>query len=87
MGWTAVLAKTRNREILMIKVHDGCYIAIQNITAIWSEIHADPKLDSSCYLVRILFTNNPTILTIASYDSKIEADKLVKRIATYEKNI
>ena len=71
----------------MTKVHDGCYIAIENITAIWSEIHADPKLDSSCYLVRILFTNNPTILTIASHDSKIEADKLVKRITTYGKNI
>ena len=71
----------------MIKVHEGCYIKSENITAIWSEIHADPKLDSSCYLVRVLFTNNSTILTIASYDSKAEADKLVERVITYEKNI
>ena len=62
------------------KIHDGCCIKIHEVVAVWSEMHVDPKLDFSCYLVRVLFTNNPTILTIASYDTKAEADKLVQRI-------
>lgn len=69
----------------MKKVHNACFINMDNLCAIWSEIYVDPKFDSSCYVVRVLFNNNPTILTVASYTQKLEADELIKRLMTSEK--
>jgi len=67
------------------KVHDGCWIDVKNISSIWSEIYVDPKLDKSNYLVRVMFYNNSTILTIASFKTKKKADKLIRRITKNEK--
>ena len=64
----------------MIKIHPGCFINLQEVIAMWSEIYVDPKLDSSSYLVRVLFTNNPTILTVGTYRTKEEADNEIRRI-------
>lgn len=69
----------------MKKLHNACFINMNNLAAIWSEIYVDPKFDSSCYIVRVLFNNNPTILTVASYDQKSEADDLIKRLVSNEK--
>ncbi len=66
----------------MYKIHDGCFFDIQELCAAWSERYSDPKLDDDCYLVRALFKNNPTILTLANYPSKEEADLLLKRLYT-----
>mgnify|MGYP001548978621 CR=1 FL=1 len=71
----------------MNKVHNGCWIDVENISSIWSEIYADPKLDKSIYLVRVMFYNNSTILTIASFKTKKKADKLIRRIVRNEKII
>jgi hypothetical protein len=37
----------------MNTIHPGCYINLQEVIAMWSEIYVDPKLDSSSYLVRV----------------------------------
>jgi len=71
----------------MKKLHSGCYINKDLLIAVWSEIYVDPKLDSSCYLVRALFINNSTILTVASFASKREADKFIRRILKDEENL
>jgi hypothetical protein len=70
----------------MKKLHSGCFINKNVLNAIWSEIYVDPKLDSACYIVRVLFINNPTILTVASCPSKKEADKFIRRIMKDEEN-
>lgn len=71
----------------MNKLHSGCYINKDNLNAIWSEIYVDPKFDSSCYIVRVLFNNSATILTVASYKEKQEADQFIARLMDNEKNI
>jgi|TARA_R110000824_G_scaffold142392_1_gene309410 hypothetical protein len=64
----------------MHKLHNGCYIKPEEITALWSERYSDPKLDSTCYLIRALFKNNSTILTLARFDEKQEADQAIEGI-------
>tara|TARA_Y100001963_G_C6500212_1_gene317526 strand:+ start:126 stop:332 length:207 start_codon:yes stop_codon:yes gene_type:complete len=64
----------------MYKVHDGCFFKIEELVAIWSEKYSDPKLDQECYLVRTVFKNNSTILTIANFPSKEKADDLIRKI-------
>jgi len=64
----------------MYKIHDGCFLKIEELIAIWSEKYSDAKLDQECYLVRALFKNNSTILTIANFPYKEEADKLIKKL-------
>jgi len=65
----------------MYKVHDGCFFKIEEIVAVWSEKYSDPKLDQECYLVRVFFKNNSTILTIANFPSKEKADDLIRKIS------
>jgi len=67
----------------MYKIHDGCFFDTQEVCAVWSEKYSDPKLDDDCYLVRALFKNNSTILTLASYPSKKEADLLLRKLHSY----
>lgn len=64
----------------MYDIHGACSIVLTEVIAVWSELHSDPKLDKSCYLVRVMFRQNPTILTVASEEEKESADKLVKKI-------
>ena len=64
----------------MYKIHDGCFFSLEEIIAIWSEKYSDPKLNDGCYLVRSFFKNNSTILTLANFSSKEEADDLIKNI-------
>lgn len=64
----------------MYKLHNGCYIRPEEITALWSESYTDPKLDSACYLVRAFLKNNSTILTLGRFDEKHEADQVIKEI-------
>jgi len=64
----------------LYKVHEGCYLERDKITAIWSEKYSDPKLDQECYLVRVMLKNNSTILTLTNSSSKEKADTLIKRI-------
>jgi len=68
------------KKEILYKVHEGCYLKREKITAIWSEKYSDPKLDQECYLVRVMLKNNSTILTIAHSSSKKEADKMIKEI-------
>jgi hypothetical protein len=63
------------------KIHDGCRLNLKEVIAIWSEKYSDPKLDQTCYLTRVFLKNNSTILTIAYFPTKEEADKLVNKIA------
>ena len=63
------------------KVHSGCTIDLSGITAVWSEKYSDPKLDTECYLVRVMFRNNSTILTLGNYENKEKADDLIKEIS------
>ena len=65
---------------IMYKIHDGCFLRLGEVIAAWSEKYSDPKLDDECYLVRSFFKNNSTILTLASFSSKKEADDLIKDI-------
>jgi len=69
----------------MYKVHDGCCLELKEVAAIWSEKYSDPKLDQECYLVRVFLKNNSSILTIANYPNKIEADSLIKLISKKQK--
>ena len=64
----------------MHKIHDGCFFDLGELGAVWSERHSDPKLDTGCYLVRAMFKNNSTILTLASFPSKEQADKSVNKL-------
>jgi hypothetical protein len=64
----------------MYKIHDGCFFNLKEIVAVWSEKYSDPKLDDECYLVRSFFKNNSTILTLANFSSKKEADDLIEDI-------
>jgi len=64
----------------MYKIHDGCFFDIQELCAAWSERYSDPKSDVACYLVRAMFKNNSTILTLASFPSKEQADKSVNKL-------
>jgi len=64
------------------KVHAGCNIDLDEVVAIWSEKYSDPKLDQECYLAKVLFKNNSTILTIANFPTKKEADLLIEKIIT-----
>ena len=70
----------------MYKIHDGCSIDLKEVTAIWSEKYSDPRLDDGCYLVRSFFKNNSTILTLANFSSKEEADDLIKDLREKIKN-
>ena len=64
----------------MHKIHDGCFFDIQELCAAWSERYSDPKSDVACYLVRAMFKNNSTILTLASFPSKEQADNSVNKL-------
>jgi len=64
----------------MHKIHEGCSIKLEELAAVWSEKYSDPKLDQECYLVRAFFKNNSTILTIANFSCKLEADTLVNKL-------
>ena len=64
----------------MHKIHDGCFFSLEEIVAVWSEKYSDPKLDKECYLVRAFFKNNSTILTLASFSSKKEADSEIRKL-------
>jgi hypothetical protein len=64
----------------MHKIHEGCSIKLEELAAVWSEKYSDPKLDQECYLVRAFFKNNSTILTIANFSCKPEADALVDKL-------
>jgi hypothetical protein len=64
----------------MYKIHDGCFFDLEDLCAVWSEKYSDPKLDANCYLVRALFKNNSTILTLASFPSKKQADNSVNKL-------
>ena len=64
----------------MYRIHDGCFFDTKELCAVWSERYIDPKLDDDCYLVRAMFKNNSTILTLASFPSKEQADKSVKSL-------
>ena len=66
---------------LFYKIHDGCHLKLEEVIAIWSEKYSDPKLDKTCYLTRVFLKNNSTILTIANFSSKEEADSLVNKVA------
>lgn len=68
------------KKEVLYKIHEGCCFKKEELTAIWSEKYSDPKLDQECYLVRVMFKNNCTILTIAHSSSKKEADKMIKEI-------
>lgn len=61
-------------------IHGGCAIDLTEVAAAWTEKYSDPKLDSECYLMRTMFKNNSTILTLGNYDSKESADKELKRL-------
>jgi len=61
-------------------LHDGCYLMDSEIAALWSEKYSDPKFDSECYIARALFKYNPTILTLANFPTKDEADKFIKEL-------
>ena len=63
------------------KVHSGCHLKLDEVTAIQSEKCSDPKLDETCYLTRVFMRNNSTILTIANFSLKEEADSLVNKVA------
>lgn len=63
------------------KIHADCRLKLEEVIAIWSEKYSDPKLDQACYLTRVFLRNNSTILTIANFTSKEEADSLVNKIA------
>jgi len=65
----------------MYKIHDGCCLKLEEVVATWSEKYSDPKLDQECYLVRVFLRNNSTILTIANYPTKTEADSLINKIS------
>ena len=62
------------------KLHSGCYINTSLIVASWSEIYSDPKFDNTCYLAKVLFINSSTILTLAKFDSKEEADEFLEEL-------
>jgi len=64
----------------LYKVHNGCHIKLDEIVAMWSEKYSDPKLDQECYLAKVLFKNNSTILTIANFPTKEEADILIQKM-------
>ena len=64
----------------MHKVHEGCFFKLEELIAVWSEKYSDPKLDQECYLVRAFFKNNSTILTIANFSCKDEADTLIRKL-------
>ena len=64
----------------MYKIHDGCFFKLEEIVACWSEKYSDPKLDKECYLVRAFFKNNSTILTLANFSSKGEADNEITKL-------
>jgi hypothetical protein len=66
----------------MYKVHTGCYLEVEEVVAMWSEKYSNPKLDQECYLAKVLLRNNSTILTIATYPTKEEADELISKIST-----
>lgn len=61
-------------------IHAGCIIDLAEVAAAWTEKYSDPKLDSECYLVRTMFKNNSTILTLGNYDSKENADEELKKL-------
>ncbi len=65
----------------MYKIHDGCVVDLREVVAVWSELYSDPKLNSECHLVRVFLKNNSTILTVATYPTKSEADRLVKEVS------
>jgi hypothetical protein len=65
---------------LFHKIHDGCHLKLEEVIAIWSEKYSDPKLDEACYLTRVFMKNNSTILTIANFSSKEEADSLINKV-------
>ena len=62
------------------KLHNGCYIDLQEVSAIWSEKYSDPKLDSECYIARAMFRGNSTILTLGNFTNKEEADSFLQRL-------
>ena len=66
------------------KIHSGCTFDLNEIAAIWSEKYSDPKLDKECYLVRTLFKNNSTILTLGNYATKKEADEELEKITNIQ---
>ena len=68
------------QNINFYKAHNGCHIKLNEIVAIWSEKYSDPKLDQECYLTQVLFKNNSTILTVASFSTKEEADRLIEKM-------
>ena len=65
---------------LFYKIHDGCHLKLEEVIAIWSEKYSDPKLDKACYLTRVFLRNNSSILTIANFSSKEEADNLINKV-------
>ena len=67
------------------KIHNGCTIDLSEVVATWTEKYSDPKLDSECYLLRTMFKNNSTILTLGNYDSKSKADSELKRLLKRKK--
>ncbi|MAF43051.1 MAG: hypothetical protein CMI54_02615 [Parcubacteria group bacterium] len=69
----------------MYKIHNGCSIDVKEVVAVWSEKYIDPRLDSGSYLVRAFLRNNSTILTLANFPSKDEADSLVDKISNIVK--
>ena len=60
------------------RVHSGCSVSKDEVVAIWSEKYSDPKLDDQCYLTKVFLRGNSTPLTIASFSSKEEADRLIE---------
>mgnify|MGYP003661101592 len=67
------------------KIHNGCTIDLGEVVATWTEKYCDPKLDSECYLLRTMFKNNSTILTLGNYNSKNKADSELKRLLKRKK--
>jgi hypothetical protein len=67
------------------KIHDGCTIDLGEVVATLTEKYCDPKLDSECYLLRTMFKNNSTILTLGNYNSKNKADSELKRLLKRKK--
>ena len=62
------------------KLHNGCYIDLRELSAMWSEKYADPKLDSECYIARAMFRGNSTILTLGNFTNKEEADSFLQKL-------
>lgn len=59
-----------------VHVHSACTIDAEQIVAVWSEIYADPKLDSATYLTKVCFKSG-FVLVVSAYDEKVDADNMV----------